>query len=162
MRGGALWVSSTSALHRLLRRKPSETGSDSCCLSCLEETLFLPGRWTAQTSDRVGGRCFGILLNCVSNRCWPRLDPGTCVCFAEEQGLGALGREINLSLFKLLKTLDGSVRSLGGVSYPRATSPSTNKWGRVSRYKRSKLALPSELGLDEYILWKRQQKEHFD
>jgi hypothetical protein len=47
-----------------------------------------------------------------------------------------------------------------GVSYPRTTNPSTNKWGRVSWYKPSKLSLLSELGLDECTLWKRQQKEH--
>lgn len=32
--------------------------------------------------------------------------------------------------------------------------------GWVSWYKSTKLALSSELGLDESILWKHQQKEH--
>lgn len=47
-------------LHRQTpERKLLEMGSNSRCLSCLEERLFLPGWWAVQTSSRVGGRCFG-------------------------------------------------------------------------------------------------------
>lgn len=55
--------SSASALHGPLGRNLLEMGSDSCCLSCLEETLLLPGWGAAQTSNHVGGKGFGILLH---------------------------------------------------------------------------------------------------
>lgn len=47
------------------------------------------------------------------------------------------------------------------VGYPRTTNPPTSKWGGAGQLVQIlKVGLSSELGLDESILWKHQQKEH--
>lgn len=131
----------------------------------LEGTLHSLGWQTAQSSTMLGA---GTLGCCTSGLpvCAGTARYRACICFSEEQELSQCERIRPVSSSPSHQMLDGFSRSPEGQtffpSHPRTTDASTNAWVGVSWYKSSELALLSELGRDESVLWKHHRKRTFD